>query len=233
MTSVYGWHLDRRHPPGSSEPQAAWKKVHHPRLRRLRRRVGRLVRSPIPAGPILLKPERSAFYPNVNSTNKVEKPFSKSAAKRDSVLALGSIEHLQHYFTKTGLTASRKSVLIDGRGTRLIHVFLIAGLGMVSKDSSLPLDLVLYRVPRHLPYQPLHSICPRPQFSRITPMLPISRRLLHRHTPSIQTLLNPVSLRTSMMFRVYGPSRPIHQVPSSYQARAIGVLSSMYFQYLS
>jgi hypothetical protein len=51
---------------------------------------------------------QTAVYPNINSTNKIEKPFSKSAAKRDSVLALGSIEHLQHYFTKTGLSASKK-----------------------------------------------------------------------------------------------------------------------------
>ncbi|KIK24702.1 hypothetical protein PISMIDRAFT_645351 [Pisolithus microcarpus 441] len=46
-----------------------------------------------------------AFYPNSNSSNKPVKPFSRSAAKRQSVMALGSIEHLQHYFTKTGLAA--------------------------------------------------------------------------------------------------------------------------------
>ncbi|KAL4066372.1 hypothetical protein V8B97DRAFT_1981179 [Scleroderma yunnanense] len=46
-----------------------------------------------------------AFYPNMNSSNKPVKPFSRSAAKRQSVMTLGSIEHLQHYFTKTGLAA--------------------------------------------------------------------------------------------------------------------------------
>ncbi|KAI6008915.1 hypothetical protein F5J12DRAFT_826596 [Pisolithus orientalis] len=46
-----------------------------------------------------------AFYPNSNASNKPVKPFSRSAAKRQSVMALGSIEHLQHYFTKTGLAA--------------------------------------------------------------------------------------------------------------------------------
>jgi hypothetical protein len=51
---------------------------------------------------------QTAFYPAVNSTNKQSKPFSRSAAKRESVLALGSIEHLQHYFTKTGLSAKSK-----------------------------------------------------------------------------------------------------------------------------
>ncbi|KAJ6524428.1 hypothetical protein DFH09DRAFT_1096115 [Mycena vulgaris] len=52
---------------------------------------------------------QTAFYPNVNSTNKPQKPFSRSAAKRESVMALGSIEHLQHYFTKTGIEAKKNS----------------------------------------------------------------------------------------------------------------------------
>ncbi|KAF8057589.1 hypothetical protein FPV67DRAFT_569965 [Lyophyllum atratum] len=50
---------------------------------------------------------QTAFYPNVNSSNKLQKPFSRSAAKRESVMALGSIEHLQHYFTKTGIAAKK------------------------------------------------------------------------------------------------------------------------------
>ena len=54
---------------------------------------------------------QTAFYPNMNSSNKPQKPFSRSAAKRESVMALGSIEHLQHYFTKTGLAAKQKYVL--------------------------------------------------------------------------------------------------------------------------
>lgn len=49
-----------------------------------------------------------AFYPNLNSSNKPQKPFSRSAARRESVMTLGSIEHLQHYFTKTGLAANRE-----------------------------------------------------------------------------------------------------------------------------
>ncbi|KAF8659277.1 hypothetical protein AX16_001852 [Volvariella volvacea WC 439] len=58
------------------------------------------------------KPRRStAFYPNVNSSNKPMKPFSRSAAKRESVMALGSIEHLQHYFTKAGIAAKRNPLL--------------------------------------------------------------------------------------------------------------------------
>jgi len=39
---------------------------------------------------------------------KPVKPFSRSAAKRESVLALGSIEHLQQYFTKTGMVNKKK-----------------------------------------------------------------------------------------------------------------------------
>ena len=61
------------------------------------------------------KPTRRqiAFYPNMNSTNKPVKPFSRSAAKRQSVMTLGSIEHLQHYFTKAGLAAKTKCVSRD------------------------------------------------------------------------------------------------------------------------
>ncbi|KAJ3825702.1 hypothetical protein F5880DRAFT_1550482 [Lentinula raphanica] len=51
---------------------------------------------------------QTAFYPHVNSSNKTQKPFSRSAAKRESVMALGSIEHLQYYFTKAGLKAKKK-----------------------------------------------------------------------------------------------------------------------------
>ena len=56
---------------------------------------------------------QAAFYPNVNAVNKEQKPFSRSAAKRDSVMALGSIEHLQHYFTKTGLITKKEYVTLS------------------------------------------------------------------------------------------------------------------------
>lgn len=55
---------------------------------------------------------QAAFYPNVNAANKEQKPFSRSAAKRESVMALGSIEHLQHYFTKTGLIVKKEYVTL-------------------------------------------------------------------------------------------------------------------------
>ena len=53
---------------------------------------------------------QTAIYPNLSGPNKPSKPFSRSAAKRESVMALGSIEHLQHYFTKVGIAAEKKCV---------------------------------------------------------------------------------------------------------------------------
>ncbi|KAK7436904.1 hypothetical protein VKT23_018924 [Stygiomarasmius scandens] len=58
------------------------------------------------------KRRQTAIYPHVNSSNKPEKPFSRSAAKRESVMALGSIEHLQYFFTKAGIKA-KKNPLVD------------------------------------------------------------------------------------------------------------------------
>ncbi|KAH9808721.1 hypothetical protein DFH28DRAFT_1135046 [Melampsora americana] len=43
---------------------------------------------------------RRAYY-----TPQTQRQFSRSAAKRDSVMALGSIAHLQHYFVKNGLAS--------------------------------------------------------------------------------------------------------------------------------
>src|SRR5260370_14007763 len=63
-----------------------------------------------PTAPSRKSRPQAAFYPNVNAANKEQKPFSRSAAKRESVMALGSIEHLQHYFTKTGLIAKKEYV---------------------------------------------------------------------------------------------------------------------------
>ncbi|KAH7102484.1 hypothetical protein BKA62DRAFT_637538 [Auriculariales sp. MPI-PUGE-AT-0066] len=66
---------------------------------------------------------QTAYYPLVNSSNKASKPFSRSAAKRESVLQLGSIEHLQHYFTKTGRQAQDPSLATKkGLGPALPHL---------------------------------------------------------------------------------------------------------------
>ena len=52
-----------------------------------------------------LKPKRSAlFYPSESlAAQSNARPFAKSAAKRESVHALGSIQHLQHLYAKQGL----------------------------------------------------------------------------------------------------------------------------------
>ncbi|KAF7986870.1 hypothetical protein HWV62_12608 [Athelia sp. TMB] len=54
------------------------------------------------------KKVRPAVYPNTNAANK---PLNRSAAKRESVMTLGSIEHLQHYFTKTGIAAKKNPLM--------------------------------------------------------------------------------------------------------------------------
>src|SRR5258708_12791117 len=66
-----------------------------------------------PTAPSRKSRPQAAFYPNVNAANKEQKPFSRSSAKRESVMALGSIEHLQHYFTKTGLIAKNEYVTVS------------------------------------------------------------------------------------------------------------------------
>lgn len=45
------------------------------------------------------KPGPKKFY-----ASQSLQPFSRSAAKRTSVMALGSIQHLQHQYTKLGIT---------------------------------------------------------------------------------------------------------------------------------
>ncbi|KAH7334104.1 hypothetical protein B0J17DRAFT_675328 [Rhizoctonia solani] len=70
--------------------------------------------SELPSAEALKKSRRqTAIYPN--TLRSTPKPFSRSAAKRESVMALGSIEHLQHYFTKTGLQ-SKQRPMIRGKG---------------------------------------------------------------------------------------------------------------------
>lgn len=80
------------------------------------------------------KRRATAFYPHINSTNRPQKPFSRSAAKRESVMALGSIEHLQHYFTKTGIAAKKQNI---ANMTKLGLVPAIGGKTHVRNNSSL------------------------------------------------------------------------------------------------
>ncbi|PWZ01115.1 hypothetical protein BCV70DRAFT_216419 [Testicularia cyperi] len=62
-----------------------------------------------------LRSRRSVlFYPSRSlSAKSNQAPFSRSAAKRDSIMALGSIGYLQHLFTKQGI-ASRKRPVAKG-----------------------------------------------------------------------------------------------------------------------
>lgn len=66
--------------------------------------------SPDPKRTLRRQGSTASFYPNNSASNGIKptNPFSRSAAKRGSVMALGSIEHLQHYFTKTGLAAKNE-----------------------------------------------------------------------------------------------------------------------------
>ncbi|KAH9895872.1 hypothetical protein C8Q73DRAFT_689839 [Cubamyces lactineus] len=80
-----------------------------------------------------------AFYPNMNSSNKPQKPFSRSAAKRESVMALGSIEYLQHYFTKTGIAAESDPLQKPNSGMRPA----IGGLHTLKNRLSAAPDFVL------------------------------------------------------------------------------------------
>ncbi|KAI0370675.1 hypothetical protein BV20DRAFT_1018332 [Pilatotrama ljubarskyi] len=80
-----------------------------------------------------------AFYPNMNASNKPQKPFSRSAAKRESVMALGSIEYLQHYFTKTGIAAESDPLQKPNSGLRPA----IGGLQSLKNRLSAAPDFVL------------------------------------------------------------------------------------------
>ncbi|KAF9560411.1 hypothetical protein CPC08DRAFT_762703 [Agrocybe pediades] len=99
---------------------------------------------------------QTAFYPNMNSSNKQQKPFSRSAAKRESVMALGSIEHLQHYFTKTGLAAKKNPLDKPHHGL----VPAIGGLGHIPTSPSLS-DIIDFQMPP----SPAVPNTPKPVFS--------------------------------------------------------------------
>ncbi|KAI0631512.1 hypothetical protein C8Q77DRAFT_1127287 [Trametes polyzona] len=96
-----------------------------------------------------------AFYPNMNSSNKPQKPFSRSAAKRESVMALGSIEYLQHYFTKTGIAAESDPLQKPNSGLRPA----IGGLHSLKNRLSAAPDFVLPPSPA-MPQAPQISFPP-------------------------------------------------------------------------
>lgn len=62
-----------------------------------------------PRRPLRNKNRPTAFYGSPNPRAPPQ-PFSKSAAKRESVMALGSIQHLQHLYAKNGLASRARCV---------------------------------------------------------------------------------------------------------------------------
>ncbi|EPQ31482.1 uncharacterized protein PFL1_06837 [Pseudozyma flocculosa PF-1] len=82
------------------------------------------------------QPRRSAlFYPSSALAAKSnQKPFSRSAAKRDSVMALGSIGYLQHLYAKQGI-ASKTRPLTKGPMTLAIG---LAGETMLASTPESP-----------------------------------------------------------------------------------------------
>ncbi|TIC46905.1 hypothetical protein E3Q08_00248 [Wallemia mellicola] len=60
-----------------------------------------------PRRPLRNKNRPTAFYGSPNPRAPPQ-PFSKSAAKRESVMALGSIQHLQHLYAKNGLASKAR-----------------------------------------------------------------------------------------------------------------------------
>ncbi|KZT20686.1 hypothetical protein NEOLEDRAFT_1151159 [Neolentinus lepideus HHB14362 ss-1] len=97
---------------------------------------------------------QTAFYPNMKSSTKPQKPFSRSAAKRESVMALGSIEHLQHYFTKTGLSTQQESLGRQKKG-------LVPALGGLQNIST---QIANQLQPSELPPTPAAPQINRPAF---------------------------------------------------------------------
>ena len=71
-------------------------------------------------GKTLRKKRSVLFYPSAGLAAKSnQQPFSRSAAKRDSIMALGSIGYLQHLYTKQGI-ANRNRPLTKGAMTLAI-----------------------------------------------------------------------------------------------------------------
>ncbi|CAE6447953.1 unnamed protein product [Rhizoctonia solani] len=90
--------------------------------------------SELPDSDALKKSRRQpAIYPN--TLRATPKPFSRSAAKRESVMALGSIEHLQHYFTKTGLQSKHRPMT---RNTGLVPAIGGKHVRAASSVTSIP-----------------------------------------------------------------------------------------------
>jgi len=124
-----------------------------------------------PRAPTRKTRPQAAFYPNVNAATKEQKPFSRSAAKRESVMALGSIEHLQHYFTKTGLIAKKECVA----GLYPLSCHLIPIQIQCPEKGPCPRSRVLERTHQGEPLVKQPSRAPTAPFTRVTcPTTPLN-----------------------------------------------------------
>ncbi|KAG8903428.1 hypothetical protein FRB99_003323 [Tulasnella sp. 403] len=115
----------------------------------------------------------AAFYPHIQ--NKPSMPFSKSAAKRESVMALGSIEHLQYYFSKAGLarkTKPRVKGLVPALGPSIVPTVEISASSPISPRTSweLPPSPVIPTVERP-PYPTVDRVYPQTDPDNLKPGL--------------------------------------------------------------
>ncbi|KAI0314573.1 hypothetical protein OF83DRAFT_1165174 [Amylostereum chailletii] len=158
---------------------------------------------------------QAAFYPNINATNKPQKPFSRSAAKRESVMALGSIEHLQHYFTKTGIAAKKESNsqrkgLVPALGGAQSHIKSNPSLASLA-EIDLPPSPALPAMPQaSMPYVRTFEVDPENLRPGVIDDLAVVERMWSLQSPDVQAptpepgLLGGDIRRSSADFDVLG-----------------------------
>ncbi|CAE6432976.1 unnamed protein product [Rhizoctonia solani] len=157
--------------------------------------------SELPDADALKKSRRQpAIYPN--TLRATPKPFSRSAAKRESVMALGSIEHLQHYFTKTGLQAKQRPMtrnkgLVPAIGGR--HVRAASSVTSIPELPPSPMVPVSStRIPFvHLPRT--YHVDPaqlRPGVIKDLKAVEQAWRITPEHTPDASPSLEPSNTNT-------------------------------------
>lgn len=80
--------------------------------------------------PSSSKRRPTAFYGSPNPRAPPQ-PFSKSAAKRESVMALGSIQHLQHLYAKKGLASKSRLVVVLFESGFIYYLIIIRYLDLL------------------------------------------------------------------------------------------------------
>ncbi|EJT98219.1 hypothetical protein DACRYDRAFT_118938 [Dacryopinax primogenitus] len=114
-------------------------------------------------------PRRKASIYPLSLAGKQTKPFSRSAAKRESVMMLGSIEHLQHYFTKQGIVAKQRPSKVLSR--------LVPAIGPADgRRMSNPFDPLTPSSSQSLVDLPPSPVAPPPRPSLVLPALDVRER---------------------------------------------------------